>query len=257
MNATGPMLIVAAALSAVSALGAPDGRLRTVEYSADEIYRLRGQVGFQIDVQFESGETFVGLGAGDLAGIAFFSQDNHLFIKPKAALVVTNVTVLTNRRHYQFDYSTVGHGEKIMYALRFSYPPEPAKAGAAAARQVDASLATRAPERIHNSDYWYCGAESLMPVAAWDDGVHTRLRFAARAEQPAVFVRNDDDSESLLNFSMDGEEVVVQRVAHRFVLRRGALTGCIVNKGFLGAGDRLESGTVSGAVERVLSGGTP
>jgi len=184
MNAATRMLIVAAVLSALPAWGAPDSRLRTVEYSADEIYRLRGQVGFQIDVQFESGETFVGLGAGDLAGLAFFAQDNHLFIKPKAAQVVTNVTVLTSRRHYQFDYSTAAHGEAVMYALRFAYPLEPGKTSATTARQVDASLAIGAPERVRNSDYWYCGAASLMPVAAWDDGVHTRLQFAARVEAP-------------------------------------------------------------------------
>ena len=43
-------------------------------------------------------------------------------------------------------------------------------------------------------------------VAASDDGVHTRLRFAANAELPAIFVRNEDGSESLLNFSMDAGE---------------------------------------------------
>ena len=28
----------------------------------------------------------------------------------------------------------------------------------------------------------------------------------------------------------------------RFILRRGKLTGCVVNKGFAGGGERLESG---------------
>ncbi len=69
----------------------------------------------------------------------------------------------------------------------------------------------------------------MRPVAASDDGVHTRLSFAANADLPAIFVRNDDGSESLLNFSMDAGDVVMHRVAKRFVLRRGKLTGCIVN----------------------------
>ena len=46
-----------------------------------------------------------------------------------------------------------------------------------------------------------------------------------------MFVRNEDGTESLLNFSMDEGDVVIHRVAARFILRRGQLTGCVVNKG--------------------------
>ena len=74
-------------------------------YNGDEVYKLRGFVGYQIDLEFEPGETFVGLGAGDMEGLSFVGQDNHLFLKPKAAKVATNLTVLTSRRHYQFDYT--------------------------------------------------------------------------------------------------------------------------------------------------------
>jgi type IV secretion system protein VirB9 len=39
-------------------------------------------------------------------------------------------------------------------------------------------------------------------------------------------------------------------VAAKFVLRRGKLQGCIVNKGFSGAGRELQSGTVAPDIER-------
>lgn len=90
----------------------------------------------------------------------------------------------------------------------------------------------------------------MTPKAAWDDGVQTRLTFGDRAEIPAIFVRNDDGSESLLNFSMDAGDVVIHRVAPKFILRRGRLTGCVVNKSFVGAGLRLDTGTVSPGVTR-------
>ncbi len=80
----------------------------------------------------------------------------------------------------------------------------------------------------------------LKPAGASDDGVHTRLRFAANADLPAIFVRNEDGSESLLNFSMDAGDVIVHRVAKRFILRRGRLIGCVINKGFAGGGTRLD-----------------
>ena len=65
-----------------------------------------------------------------------------------------------------------------------------------------------------------------------------------------MFVLNDDDSESLLNFTVESGEIVIHRVARRFIVRRGGLTGCIVNKGYAGGGERLESGTVAPEVLR-------
>ena len=85
--------------------GLLDARIRVVPYSADQVYRLIGFVGYQTDLEFETGETFVGLGAGDIEGISFVAQDNHLFLKPKAAKIGTNLTILTSRRTYQVDYS--------------------------------------------------------------------------------------------------------------------------------------------------------
>jgi type IV secretion system protein VirB9 len=241
--------------------GIVDARIRVARYDGDEVYKLRGFVGYQIDLEFEAGETFTGLGAGDLEGLSFVGQDNHLFLKPKAVKVATNLTVLTSRRHYQFDYNAspqrpAAGDPDVIYALRFTYPPPAAQADADAKR-LDSQLASAATKRPRNIDYWYCGQPTLRPVAASDDGVHTRLRFAANSDLPAIFIRNEDGSESLLNFSMDAGDVIVHRVARRFVLRRGKLTGCVVNQGFSGGGMRLDSGTVTPDVERRVQGGAP
>jgi len=56
---------------------------------------------------------------------------------------------------------------------------------------------------------------------------------------------------------MDAGDVIVHRVARQFILRRGKLTGCIVNKGFSGSGLRLDSGTVTPEVERQVPGAQP
>jgi type IV secretion system protein VirB9 len=94
-------------------------------------------------------------------------------------------------------------------------------------------------------------------MSAYDDGVQTRLRFQARSEFPAIFVRNDDKSESLLNFNIEDDEVVVHRVARSFVLRRGQLVGCVVNKSFKGGGARMRSNTTASDVNRSTAGGGP
>ena len=69
----------------VPSRGVVDSRIRSSIYNGDEVYRLRGFVGYQIDIEFEPGEIFSGLGAGDMEGLSFVGQDNHLFLKPKAA----------------------------------------------------------------------------------------------------------------------------------------------------------------------------
>jgi type IV secretion system protein VirB9 len=242
------------------AKGTVDTRIREVAYNSQQVYRLTGFVGYQIDLQFEPGETFIGLGAGDIEGLSFVAQDNHLFLKPKAASVGTNLTVLTTRRHYQFDYTASNHRpnaseQEVIYALKFTYAPPVRASGPSAAERIESQLDEAAAQRTRNVDYWYCGRPGLKPLAASDDGVHTRLRFAARAELPAIFVRNEDGSESLLNFSMDAGDVIIHRVAHQYVLRRGKLTGCIVNQGFLASGERLESGTIAPTVERTTHRG--
>jgi type IV secretion system protein VirB9 len=234
--------------------GLLDARIRSAPYSADEVYRLTGFVGYQTDLEFETDETFVGLGAGDIEGISFVAQDNHLFLKPKAAKVGTNLTILTTRRTYQLDYSALSSApdasEDVTYALRFTYPPGMKEEGATK------DLLSERP-RSRNIDYWFCGDPALKPIAASDDGVHTRLTFAAKAEQPAIFILNEDGTQSLLNFSMDEGDVILHRVAKRLMLRRGHLAGCVVNKAFVGGGERLKSNTVSPDVERATRGARP
>ena len=69
-----------------------------------------------------------------------------------------------------------------------------------------------------NRLYGYCGSRYLQPTAAFDDGVRTHLSFPSRAEIPAVYVQNDDKSESLVNFTVTPDGLTVHRIARRFVI---------------------------------------
>ncbi|HXS21333.1 MAG TPA: TrbG/VirB9 family P-type conjugative transfer protein [Steroidobacteraceae bacterium] len=234
----------------------PDPRIRVVPYRTDAVYRIRGYPGYQIDITFAPGERFVGLGVGDSKGVTFAADSNHLFLKPRAARVATNLTVLTNCRTYLFDYEAEPQppdpsGADVIYALRFEYPAAPLRIAADKRRQVETNLAVAQSTRTRNYDYWYCGAPSLKPSAAWDDGIQTTLVFGARAELPAIFALNDDGSESLLNFNVRAGRVVLQRIARRLIVRRGKLAGCIIDQAFAGGGKRLSSGTIAPNVERV------
>jgi type IV secretory pathway VirB9-like protein len=132
-------------------LGLLDARVRSVPYEADQVVRLTAQVGYALELVFEPGERFAGLASGDLTGVDFTAQDEHLFLKPRAAGVVTNLTVLTDRRVYRFAYSVLDadgsprettHTRSkdrfnsadpsadvppagVLWSVRFVYPPKP------------------------------------------------------------------------------------------------------------------------------------
>lgn len=251
-------IVVCGHAETIPARGTVDSRIRSTSYSAEEVYRLRGVVGYAIELIFEDGESFAGTGGGDLEGVTIDAHANSVLLKPKAAIVATNLVVFTDRRAYRFDYavsprSVSSHANDMVYAIRFVYPPRDGQSsGESAESRVERELAQAKTGRPLNTDYWFCGKKALKPTATTDDGVHTRITFGSAAEIPAIFVRNDDGTESLLNYSMDGGDVVIHRIAPRFILRRGRTTGCIVNKGYAGAGLRLESGTVSPAVKRAV-----
>jgi type IV secretion system protein VirB9 len=254
-----PWFLVSSSLALPATPAGGDSRIRTSVYDADEVYRLQGYAGYQVDLEFERGETFVGLGAGDVESLTFSSQDNHLFLKPRATDVETNLTILTSRRTYHFQYRASARrpdpdSQEVIYVLRFVYPSLPADH---TLESLERPLSEAADTRARNLDYAYCGSPALKPEAAWDDGVQTHVKFGARQELPALFVRNDDGSESLVNFSVEAAELIVHRVARQFVVRRGNLQGCIVNQRFAGTGDALRSGTIAPAVQRVTREGVP
>lgn len=245
--------------------GSVDPRVRVLAYDPDDVVKLHGYIGFQIHMQWADGEEFVNLGAGDVGGLEVGAEKNHFFLKPRQEKVGTNLTVLTNLRTYHFDYTVrkapvnTLAARDMVYSIRFTYPRDDARRAAAELdrQRTEARWTQALNDRPKNLDYAYCGHPSLKPIGAYDDGVHTRLRFAARGEFPALFVKNDDQSESLLNFNVEQDEVVVHRVARRLVLRRGQLVGCVVNQAFEGGGTRLESNTTVSGVRRDTRGVNP
>jgi len=225
--------------------GSSDPRVRSVPYQAEEVVRLQGQVGYALEIELESGERLLDLAAGDTSAIDVGVRTNHVLIKPRRAVVGMNLTLLTDRRVYRFDYhaaraTTEPTMQSVVFAVRFTYAAPP----------TATPVATVPAPR--NTDYWYCGAPALRPVAAYDDDVHTHLKFSPRSELPAVFAREDDDTESLVNAHVEGDWLVLHRVARRWALRLGRLVGCIDNRSFSGTSARSERGATGTNLVREL-----
>jgi type IV secretion system protein VirB9 len=202
------------------------------------VYRLQGFVGYALDLEFAADEVCVSVSGGDMEGLTLAAQGNHLTIKPKAAPLQTNFTVYTNHRVYRVDYRAVTDSpdltpQAVMYVVKFLYPPKVVTADVAKAAPSPSARKTPAPGI--NFDYWYCGDSALKPIAATDDGIQTRITFAPDTEWPAIYLYTDDGTESLVNFSVQGNTAVIHLVAEAYVLRRGNLHGCVGNRALIHA----------------------
>lgn len=106
---------------------ATDRRIKTYVYNANEVYLLLIRSGFQSSVEFESGEEIKTLSLGDAYSWNITPVGNRMFIKPLENDIRTNMTVITNKRTYQFDVVSQNGdddnmNEDISYVVRFYYP---------------------------------------------------------------------------------------------------------------------------------------
>lgn len=240
-------------LGAAARPAAADPRLRIVDYQPTSVLSLTGFVGYHVHFEFAPDERFVNLGAGDTASLDVGAEANHLLLKPRQPTSGTNLTILTNRRVYFVDYRAMARpprADEAVYSIVFRYPPAApaAEMASPAARAADASLHDARPPI--NQNYWFCGSPAIRPIYAADDGLQLRLRFAPQAELPAIYARATDGEETIVNSHVEGDTVVIHRLAERFVLRRGQEVACVVDRGPHGSGQRAGSGTVDPAVTR-------
>jgi type IV secretion system protein VirB9 len=228
--------------------------------------------GVSTHVQFGPREVIKDVAVGDTQAWEIIPRGSHLFIKPKAEKADTNVTVVTDRRVYNF--ALVVEGRKVrdadawrdpnlVFSLSFRYPDEEADRVTVAAHETARKeQAAEAKERLQaakqvdaNRDYWVAGSEEISPTAARDDGRFIYLTFGLNKDMPAVYAVDAEGNESLVNTSVEGNEIVVQRMVKQLTLRKGGAVACLVNKSFdLNGGRDNKSGTVAPNVERVIKG---
>lgn len=250
-----------------------DPRVRIVDYNPLNVVKLTTFYGVSTHVQFADGETIRDVAVGDDQAWKVVPRGSHLFIKPQAEKADTNVTVITDKRTYQFALvvqpravkdSTAWADPNLIFSMAFRYPDEEAAKAAASAQKeaLQARLGeikgklTDATKEGQNFDYWVAGSEEISPTAARDDGRFIYLTFTNNRDMPAVYSVDEQGNEALINTNViDGNTIVVQRLVRRLILRKGIAVASVVNKSFdLGGGMDNTTGTVSPDVERVIKG---
>jgi type IV secretion system protein VirB9 len=235
-----------------------DQRIRFVDYDENDIVTIFGKVGTDTMIVFEPGEQIQDMSGGDTAAwaVGVTTSRNAFFMKPSATSPATNMHVVTTRRVYSIDLKLASRGQPNYLTVRYRYPTQEAakQQAAAEARRTRDALSTGVPGARKNYSYSAQGSSDIAPVEAWDDGTATFLRFAPNATVPAAYVVAEDGKEHLVNTSMQGDVLRVQKVAAKLILRGGDLVACIFNDAYDSYGTRTETGTASPAVQRIIKG---
>ena len=250
-----------------------DPRVRVVDYNPLNVVKLATFYGVSTHVQFGNGETIMDVAVGDDQAWKVVPRGNHLFIKPQATQADTNVTVVTDKRTYQFALvvqprpmkdSTAWANPNLIFSLTFRYPDE--EAAKAAVNSKKEAVKSRlgeikgklsdAKKEGQNFDYWVAGSEEISPTAARDDGRFIYLTFSNNRDMPAVYSVDAKGNEALINTNViDGNTIVIQRLVAHLMLRKGNAVASVINKSFdLNGGIDNTTGTVAPDVERVIKG---
>ncbi|MFN7038592.1 MAG: TrbG/VirB9 family P-type conjugative transfer protein [Alphaproteobacteria bacterium] len=105
-----------------------DNRIKTYVYNENEVFLLVIHYGFQSSIEFGLGEEIETLSVGDSYAWKITPVGRRMFIKPLEENIRTNMTIITNKRTYQFDVVSKVDEAKLdkdlAYVVRFYYPSQ-------------------------------------------------------------------------------------------------------------------------------------
>lgn len=216
-------------------------RFRTYVYNPNDVYRYVGYYLNQSYIEFEEGEVIQTISMGDPTPWLTNILGNKLFLKPTGSYPQTTMTIFTNKRSYYFELDAMepsGVDENdILFFVKFVYPTSNdkniVKFNVKKQRDDYPDLTDLSK---YNFNYEFAGSPAIAPIKVFDDGVFTYMEFKTdNAEIPAIFAVNEQGYETLVNFRIVEEYVVIEQVAGQLTLRSGGDVVCVYNNSLYGA----------------------
>lgn len=217
--------LLAAPLVASAYLPVPtDSRIKTLVYNENDVFQVVVHYGYQSSIEFAKNEEVEAISLGNSYAWKYSNVGRRLFITALEGAAHTNMTVITNKRTYQFDLSSKDPGQgvddELVYVVRFFYPDtnfdKPAP-------KVDTKKFL--PEQIvstkkYNFNYSLTGPDTIAPLKIFDDTKSIYLKFKNNnANIPNIFIVNDDGSEVRASYVREGEYIVIKKLIKKLALR--------------------------------------
>ena len=208
--------------------GRLDPRIRSLPYSAEQVFQVTGTYGLVTTILFGADEEITQVVAGDTVSWQILTSVDRrsLTLKPMEKDAATNLSVVTTKRTYSFDLRV--NDSKAMqnqtFKLKFTYPEDAGLKGTAELWK-QAQDAQRNPNIKNirrdkvNYDYGFKGNGAAKPLWVFDDGLKTFMKFTS--DIPAIFIVDAKRRESLVNYRREADYVVIDKVSRQWSLRYG------------------------------------
>lgn len=216
-------------------------KFRIYVYNPNDVYRYIGHYSYQGFIEFDDDETVSTISMGNPSLWLFEHLGNRLFLKPIGDKPDTNMTVITNKKIYQFELTAKeakGIDDKdLIFVVKFVYPDEKDKNILQFPKMPISDEPDMRNLSIYNFNYELTGEPSIAPIKVFDNGEFTYFQFARRGgDLPAIFSVDSSGFESLVNFRAAGDYLIVERVSAQFTLRNGNDIVCVYNNTLMRSG---------------------
>src|SRR5580658_3411999 len=210
--------------------------IQVYPWSDGALYQVYAAPGEITDIALETGEQLVGSGpvaAGDLVlSVAGATESGggaekrtHILVKPTRPDLVTNLIVNTDRRTYHLELRS--DEKTYMASVSWAYPQDQliALRQQNAAAEAAAPIATGIDIGALNFRYSIEGDDpAWRPLRAFDDGRQVFIEFPAgigQGEMPPLWVIGAEGDGQLVNFRVQGNHMIVDRLFGAAELRLG------------------------------------
>ncbi len=215
-----------------------EARFKVWTFQNDVVYKFTGHYLHPTYIEFEEDEDFNTIASPKPDAWQIIPNKNRLFLRPIKDDADTTAIVMTNKRVYFFEL----HAEEaespfspdLTFFIKFKYPQaSEAEGDANIIRFNTANLPDLSKPERYNFNYTMAGEETIAPIKVFDDGEFTYLQFRSKnARLPAIFAVDNQGFESVVNYRVIGDYIIVETMAKQFTLRNGPDILCVFNEMF-------------------------
>ncbi len=195
-----------------------DSRIKTFIYSENEVFHISINYGYQTSIEFAEGEEVQTISVGNNYAWQLTPIGRRLFIKPLEENILTNMTLLTNKRAYQFEVQSKSPSytidDDLVYVIRFFYPDKDFDKTKPKLESIEQDPVPVI--KPYNFNYTISGPDSIAPVKIFDDGINTFFKFDENLQViPKISVLEENKYVETTP-RVRGDYILVNTVAERF-----------------------------------------
>jgi len=205
-------------------------------FSDSALYQVYAAPGEVTDIALEAGERLVGSGpvaAGDTVRWVVGDTESgtgptkrvHILVKPTRPDLVTNLIINTDRRTYHLELRSAE--KTYMASVSWAYPQDQLIALRRQNTAADAAAPVAAGVNIDALNFRYRiegDNPAWRPLRAFDDGRQVFIEFPrgiSRGEMPPLWVIGAEGGAELVNYRVQGNHMIVDRLFAAAQLRLG------------------------------------